>query len=116
MRFQVVRRKYRITKLRMMFNVIQCMYNLKKLLDERKKTRRYRSCGVRKINLDRKSNGYFNVTFLPMKNHCTDQFYIQTRMNISTYEYVLNLLSPHLQKFSIREAISPECRLAITLT
>lgn len=42
-------------------------------------------------------------------------FFRYTRMSIERYNYLLFLISPSLEKYSIRETVSPNERLTITL-
>ena len=70
---------------------------------------------VRPLNLDRNYTGYFNTTFLKMKAIDLEEFFIQTRMRRPEYDLLLELVKGDLSKSSMREPISAECRLAVTL-
>lgn len=80
-----------------------------------KKTKRKRSCSVRKINRDREMNGFFVQSFLIIKEMDHQQFFIYTRMTPRAYEHLLEFVKPFLEKNSLRQPVQPECRLAVTM-
>ncbi|XP_017471899.1 PREDICTED: uncharacterized protein LOC108363140 [Rhagoletis zephyria] len=67
------------------------------------------------MNRNRKKEGFFVRTFLIMKEIDHRQFFIYTRMTPQVYEVLLTLVKPFLKKYSLREPVQPECRLALTL-
>ena len=77
--------------------------------------KRYRSCAVRVLNRNRKRCGFYFVTFRRMKDLDAEWFFIHTRMSVPVFNALVNMLTPFLRKISIRESVSPEERLAITL-
>lgn len=89
---------------------LKTLYEINELTNKRK-----RSCAVRAINRDRKRNGFYQQTFVKMRDIDHEQFFIYTRMSPQIYKLLLNLVSPFLSKTSLREPVQPECRLAVTL-
>lgn len=81
--------------------------------EARKKCRR--RWWVREVNENREEDGFFNKSFLAMKEKDEEHFFKLTRMNPSSFNLLLSLLKNNLQKFSHRRSIDPESRLAITL-
>ncbi|XP_011884125.1 PREDICTED: putative nuclease HARBI1 [Vollenhovia emeryi] len=81
---------------------------------ERGKRWKNRRWWVRPINTRRKVYGDFATLFSELKED-VDLFFRYTRMDVSTFYELLRLVSPYLQKRSMRPSISPEQRLAITL-
>ncbi|KAI8119870.1 Protein ALP1-like [Lucilia cuprina] len=61
------------------------------------------------------TNKWHQLSFLRMKEIDHQQFFIYTRMAPEVYKLLLNLVTPYLQKNSLRESVQPECRLAVTL-
>lgn len=63
----------------------------------------------------RELHGALNETFLYFKFNDTEEFYRFTRMTPPQFEVLLELVSPNLEKHSMRTPLSPEMRLAIVL-
>lgn len=82
----------------------------------RKKRKRWvnRRWWVRPINLLRTAQGDHNHLLQELKKD-PDMFFKYTRMDERTFQELLELVSPFLQKHSIRTPLSPELRLAVTL-
>lgn len=101
-----------MNKLKLLKLAYEALCSLRKMneLKEQK-----RPCSVREINRDRNRNGFFVQTFLWMKDIDHQQFFIYTRMASNVYKLLLSLITPFLQKNSLREPVQPECRLAATL-
>lgn len=74
---------------------------------------RNRRWWVRPINMNRTILGDHNHLFQELKADPT-MFFKYTRMDVATFDELLNMLRPHLIKSHPR-ALSPELRLAITL-
>src|SRR5580765_8418270 len=81
---------------------------------ERGKRWKNRRWWVRPINRRRAEYGDFATLFSELKED-PDLFFRYTRMDVLTFYELLRLVSPYLQKRSIRPSICPEQRLAITL-
>lgn len=81
---------------------------------EKSKRCRNRRWWVRPINTRHAQYGDFKTLFAELKKD-EDMFFRYTRMDVSTFYELLQLVSPFLQKRSIRTPICPEQRLAITL-
>ncbi|XP_018404639.1 PREDICTED: uncharacterized protein LOC108781195, partial [Cyphomyrmex costatus] len=81
---------------------------------ERSKRWKNRRWWVRPINTRREQYGDFASLFTELKED-EDMFFRYTRMDVPTFYELLRLVSPFLQKRSIRASICPEQRLAITL-
>ncbi|XP_055846086.1 uncharacterized protein LOC129912029 isoform X2 [Episyrphus balteatus] len=96
-------------------SIISEKVNVLKKENDSSVKQRIRSCSVREINRDRRQNGFFNATFLKIKEHDSAQFFMYTRMHPAMFDELLNLVSPFMIKTSIREPILPECRLALFL-
>lgn len=88
------------------------LQKIKKRLTKKRK----RACWVREVNRDRNKKGYYIASFLQIKEKDPDAFFKHTRMKKETYNLLLSLLKCSLEKTSIRKAIEPEQRLAVTLT
>lgn len=65
--------------------------------------------------LQRKKKGHFHTLFQYIKIKDHEQFFKFTRMTVSQFEELLQILRESLTKKSIREPLSPEQRLCITL-
>ncbi|XP_018376011.1 PREDICTED: putative nuclease HARBI1 [Trachymyrmex cornetzi] len=65
--------------------------------------------------LQRKKKGHFHTLFQYIKTKDHEQFFKFTRMTVSQFEELLQILRESLTKKSIREPRSPEQRLCITL-
>ena len=85
-----------------------------KLLRKKKKISK-RKYWVRPMLLERKEKGHFYTLFQFMKNNDHEQFFKFTRMTVSQFEKLLNLIERPLTKTSFREPLSAEHRLCITL-
>lgn len=81
---------------------------------KRSKRWRKRRWWVRPINTQRTEYGDFATLFAELKKD-EDMFFRYTRMDVLIFYELLRLVSPFLQKRSIRTPICPEQRLAITL-
>lgn len=88
---------------------------LQLLRRKKKKKTSKRKYWVRPMLLERKEKGHFHTLFQFMKNHDHEQFFKFTRMSVSQIEKLLEILREPLTKRSIREPLSPEHRLCITL-
>lgn len=78
-------------------------------------SRRERRWGVRPINRKRITKGHFHNLFYDMKTVDKEHFIKYTRMSSECFYFLLNLIQHKLVKRSIRQTISPEHRLVITL-
>lgn len=58
--------------------------------------------------LQRKQKGHFHTLFQFIKNNDDEQFFKFTRMTVSQFERLLELVLEPLTKKSIREPLSPE--------
>ena len=92
------------------------MYGYAMYQHQNQRTRNKRRWWVREANLSRNKLGYFKCCFLKIKECDGEDFFKHTRMNRCTYDLLLNLLKDDLTKNSQRPSISPECRLAVTLS
>jgi len=81
---------------------------------EKSKRWRNRRWWVRPINNRRAEYGDFATLFSELKED-PDLFFRYTRMDVPTFYELLRLISPYLQKRSLRRPICPEQRFAITL-
>lgn len=79
------------------------------------KNRQKRRYKVRPINRQRSVHGFYKTYFLEMKKKDAEQFFKYTRMTVSVFENLLNLVTPYISKQNLNNALSPEERLAITL-
>lgn len=70
---------------------------------------------VRPMLLQRKQKGHFHILFQFIKNNDDEQFLKFTRMTVLQFKRLLKLVQKPLTKKSIREPLSPEHRLCITL-
>lgn len=70
---------------------------------------------VKEINKSRKEQGAVNNLVQQMRQEDDEAFFDFTRMTISRFDCLLNLVSPRLEKYSMRESLTPETRLLITL-
>lgn len=76
-----------------------------------------RKYSVHPVNKRRRSFGQYHTLFAELKLH-PQRFAQYLRMDIATFEYILNALEPHLrQKWTNfnRQPIQPEERLVVTL-
>lgn len=83
----------------------------------RKKKAKYwinRRWWVRSINVRRDEYGDFVTLFTELKEDA-DLFFRYTRMDVDTFNELLQMVRPYLQKRSMRKPICPEQWLAITL-
>jgi hypothetical protein len=80
-----------------------------------KKPRREGRWWVRPVNLNREKKGEFRRLIIELRLHDTEGFFTYTRMTPSLFEELVRLVSPMLTKTSIRKALCPSQRLAITL-
>lgn len=84
------------------------------LLRRKKKKTSKRKFWVRPMLLQRKKKGHFHTLFQYIKIKDHEQFFKFTRMTVSQFEELLQILRESLTKKSIREPLSPEQRLCIT--
>ncbi|XP_067619899.1 uncharacterized protein [Eurosta solidaginis] len=70
---------------------------------------------VRPVNRTRKTLSFHETSFAQLKLSDEEHFFKATRMNVAKFNALVNLLRERLQRFSIREPISEEIRLGITL-
>ena len=70
---------------------------------------------TRPINRNRKTHGFFQTYFIPMKIKDEQQFFKYTRLSVCSFKKLLDMVNPHLQKRKLPDSISSEERLAITL-
>ncbi|XP_050516479.1 uncharacterized protein LOC126891345 [Diabrotica virgifera virgifera] len=87
---------------------------LRKIKKENK-PKRNRRWWVRPINQDREKKGDFRRLINEMRLYDAEWFFTYTRMTPTLFESLLNMVGPHLTKNSIRKALHPSQRLAITL-
>lgn len=76
--------------------------------------RRPRRYKTRPINRNRKVENVYNY-FLKMKTADPDQFFKYTRMTVPVFNELLGLVKNRISKRRIKDGISEEERLAITL-
>lgn len=71
---------------------------------------------VRPINKRKREQGFMCNLFreITMTDH--EEFFAYTRLWPEQYKLLLQLVTPYLRKCSIRKPLSPNARLAITLT
>ena len=93
--------------------VLKDLYSMYKIHKKRKN--RSRKYWVRPILLTREIDGFFVSSFERMLSIDEPELFRHTRMRKSTWDILLNLLNESLMKTSIREPISPQYRLALTL-
>ena len=74
-----------------------------------------RSQWVRTMNLTRDVHGFFSLNYEMMQKDDPEHFFKITRMSPSTFDLLEKMVEPHLEKTSWRKAISPKCRLFVTL-
>ncbi|KYN17753.1 hypothetical protein ALC57_09967, partial [Trachymyrmex cornetzi] len=70
---------------------------------------------VRPLFLQRKTKGHFYTLFKFIKNQDHEQFFKYVRMTVSQFKELLELVREPLTKRSIREPLSAEHRLCLTL-
>lgn len=76
-----------------------------------------RQDAVHTVNKRRTKCGAYYTLFRELKNH-PERFFNYVRMDLSTFSYILEQVSPFLQKKCtnfLRQPISPEERLLVTL-
>lgn len=81
----------------------------------KKKTLRKRRFYRRPDNDDRHIFGFYEAGFLAIKQNA-EEFFKFTRMTLPVFNILLNFLKSRLQKTKNCYTISPEARLAITLS
>ncbi|KAK4882659.1 hypothetical protein RN001_005978 [Aquatica leii] len=86
------------------------MFSLRR--NQRQKQRQYKT---RIINRNRGTLGFYAATFLKMKEVDSEQFFKYTRMDVETFNKLLGLVSPMLQKKRLPDSIGAEQCLAVTL-
>lgn len=70
---------------------------------------------VRDVNLNRNELGFFTTCFKQMKLKDEEHFLKATRLSVTKFEFLLNVLKDRLVRHSRRKPIAPEDRLAVTL-
>lgn len=96
------------------FLTIICVFEAYKIAKKFKK-RKSRKLWVRKVNLNRKIEGFFEKNFEIIKTIDSEQFLRATRMSSEVFDTLFELLKDDLTKVAWREPISPKCRLFLTL-
>lgn len=89
---------------------IACLLQIKKIylpIIKKRKPKRY---GIHPIFQLRKSQGFYKNLIDEMRLHDPYMFYNFTRMSPASFDKLLSLVGPHIQKKSLREPISPGCR------
>jgi len=104
----------RVKKKKKIFVAINVIKIIIQLLNKKRK-RSKKKYWVRPMLLQRKSKGHFNNLFQFIKNNDNEQFFKFTRMTVRQFEVLLEIIQESLRKKSIRESLSPEHRLCITL-
>lgn len=103
---------YRVRKTALVaINLVEIVLQLLR----KKKQKTKRKYWVRPMLLQRKHKGHFHTLFQFMKDNDDEQFFKFTRMTVLQFERLLELVQESLIKRSIREPLSPEHRLCITL-
>ncbi|XP_037808911.1 protein ALP1-like [Lucilia sericata] len=64
---------------------------------------------------ERELYSLYNDLLELIKQHNSREFRKFTRINVSTYQYLIRILKKKLVKYSLRKPIPPECRLMLTL-
>lgn len=70
---------------------------------------------VSPINQRRDEQGDYNNLIREMRSSHPDLFFSYTRMTFEQYDYLLELVTPILTKFSNRTPLPPAIRLLVTL-
>lgn len=72
---------------------------------------------VHEYNYEQRRNllGAFNMTFMYFKHNDSEKFYNFVRMTPPQFEYIYNIVRPHIEKHSWRTPLDPQLRLAVTL-
>ena len=70
---------------------------------------------VRPLFLLRARAGQYHQHFRFMRENDKEMFFEYTRLTVEQFDLLLELVGPSLEKNSIREPLSPEFRLVITL-
>ncbi|TGZ46011.1 Uncharacterized protein DBV15_12047 [Temnothorax longispinosus] len=83
------------------------------LANNQRKTRRW---WVRPVNRRKRQQGFLNNLFREIRSTDHEEFFTYTRLYPEQYRTLLELVTPYLTKCSIRKPLSPDTRLAITLT
>ncbi|XP_031345851.1 protein ANTAGONIST OF LIKE HETEROCHROMATIN PROTEIN 1-like isoform X1 [Photinus pyralis] len=94
---------------------IATLLSIKLKLKSTKKTRKRKRFGIHPMLLQRKSQGFYDNLINEIRIHDPYMFFNFTRMSSSSFDKLLSLVGPDIAKKSLRESISPGCRLAITL-
>lgn len=97
------------------FCLLYDLYKLYGLYEAYEITQRKRRWWVREVNLNRNELGFFKSCLIQMKLKDEEHFLKATRLSVSKFELILNLLKARLTKHSRRKPIAPEDRLAVTL-
>lgn len=82
----------------------------------RTRRRRRRQCWVHPILRDRLTNGAF-ATLYPKLREYSPKFFNNFRMSITSFDELLALIKDHISpcEYVVRDSISPEEKLVITL-
>lgn len=70
---------------------------------------------VRPINTRRDTQGFYNNLIQEIKNDDPEMFFAFTRMNVSQFDHLVQLVGKKLQKYSARTPIPVEARVLLTL-
>ncbi|XP_067625952.1 uncharacterized protein [Eurosta solidaginis] len=101
----------RLLKIFKIINIIFVMVDIYREVCQQLKRRWW----VRPVNRTRKTLSFHETSFAQLKLSDEEHFFKATRMNVAKFNALVNLLRERLQRFSIREPISEEIRLGITL-
>jgi len=70
---------------------------------------------VDEVLKERPRLGAYRTVFLKYKRQQSERFFKLTRMSVSEFDELLNLVKRDLTKNSLRESLTPEFRLAFTV-
>lgn len=76
---------------------------------------RNRRWWVRPVNITRDEEGFYKTCVQQLKEKDEEHFFKATRMNVGSFNLLLELLKEKLERFSNRKAIDVETRLAVTI-
>lgn len=103
---------HKLMQLNYKFNVFNNATNASNNHVKLKNPRRW---WVRPTNQKRETLGIHRHLIKDMRESDPEEFFRFTRMSVSTFDELLDLIKPRLQKRSIRQSIAPDIRLYITL-
>lgn len=109
-------KKYNLSIMDELILMSLCVNIMGIFLSLRKRRKRWlnRRWWTRPINLRRSRQGDYLHLFQELKED-PSMFFNYTRMDLSSFYILLDLVSPYLKKNSLRASLPPELRLAITL-